>query len=100
MNGVVDFQEFAAMMVDIKKLRRKTRITPDTMTATELRDLGFTADEVKLAGFNAALMREAKYTANEMVAARFRPLQLRHAGYSAQELRCGGIEPSELKRCG
>merc|ERR1719321_1824805 len=57
-NGVVDFQEFAAMMVDLKKLRRKTRITPDTTTATELRDMGFSADEVKLAGFSAGLMRE------------------------------------------
>jgi Ca2+-binding EF-hand superfamily protein len=99
-NGVVDFQEFAAMMVDLKKLRRKTRITPETCSATELRDMGFSADEVKLAGFSAALMREGKYSANEMIAAQFRPLQLRHAGYSAIELRRGGIEPSELKRCG
>ena len=33
----------------------------------------FTADEVKLAGFSAALMREGKYSANEMIAAQFRP---------------------------
>ena len=37
-SGEVDFTEFLSMMVDLKKLRRKQKITPDTKTVKELRE--------------------------------------------------------------
>merc|ERR1719174_399723 len=99
-SGEIDFQEFSAMMVDLKNLRRARRITPENCDCKDLKSKGFTADEVKLAGFEAKHLREAKYTAKECVAANFRPLQLRHAGYSANELLGAGIGVCELKRIG
>merc|ERR1719379_200528 len=46
-SGEVDFTEFLSMMVDLKKLRRKQKINPDTKTVKELREMGFNAHEVK-----------------------------------------------------
>ena len=45
-SGELDFNEFAAMMVDLKKVRRHRRINPGTHSAKELRQEGFSADEV------------------------------------------------------
>merc|ERR1719359_1748649 len=42
-SGEIDFQEFTAMMVDLKKLRRKRRITPELVDCKNLRTEGFTA---------------------------------------------------------
>jgi Ca2+-binding EF-hand superfamily protein len=99
-SGELEFQEFAAMMVDIKKLRRKRRINPAVTTALELRSQGFTANEVKSAGFTALDMYTAKYPVREMVGANFKPVQLRQAGYTAVEMRGGGVPVNDLKRCG
>ena len=54
------FSRFSAMMVDLKKLRRARRITPQSCDCRELKASGFTAEEVKLAGFEAKHLREAK----------------------------------------
>merc|ERR1719482_1039959 len=52
-SGELDFYEFCAMMVDLKKKRKKRKINPQTTTAAKLRLEGFTAFEVKQAGFTA-----------------------------------------------
>jgi len=99
-SGEVDFQEFASMMVDLRKLRRKRKINPDTTDALSLRHEGFSAQEVKDAGFTASMMREAGFSVANMYAANIKALMLRRAGFSATDLRHGGIGPAELKRVG
>jgi Ca2+-binding EF-hand superfamily protein len=99
-SGELDFSEFAAMMVDLKKVRRMRRINPGTHSAKELRQEGFSADEVKRAGFDAGALRSAEYSAVSLLDAEFKTLDMRRAGFSAVELRRAGLGASELKRVG
>merc|ERR1719428_17636 len=85
-SGEIDFTEFLSMMVDLKKLRRARKITPETYSVKQLMEMGFSAQEVKSSGFTPQLMRQEKWPPRDMTKA-FKPLELRHAGYSARDLR-------------
>merc|ERR1719387_2864595 len=98
-SGEIDFTEFLSMMVDLKKLRKKHKISPNTHTVRQLMEQGFSATEVKTSGFSPQLMRQESWPVRDMTKA-FKPLDLRHAGYSARDLRQGGLGPAQLKRVG
>jgi len=99
-SGAIEFPEFAAMLIDLKKLRRKCKISPETTDALTLRMDGFTATEVKCAGFEAKPMKEAGYGVKAMSKSGFEPIALRKAGFSATDLRSAGRGAHELKRVG
>lgn len=99
-SGEVDFQEFGAIMIDLKKLRRRFKISPATTTAEALRGDGFIPRELLEAGFTCEEMRKGGYTAREMVLGGVRPLDLRQAGYTATQMREAGLGPCALKRVG
>ena len=54
----------------------------------ELKDVDFTATEMKAAGYSAAELRSARYTA----------FDLKKAGYSMLQLKQGRFKASELRR--
>lgn len=99
-SGVMEFDEFVEMMVDLRKLRKKRNINPTTIEAKQLRSLGFSAKDVKQLGFAPDLMRQDGYDAREMVAAKFSVDQLRHSGYKSEQMSNAGLGPSVLKRSG
>merc|ERR1719331_1525158 len=57
-SGQMEFDEFVCMMVDLRKLRKKRNINPTTITAKQLRTLGFSCKEVKNLGYSPELMRQ------------------------------------------
>merc|ERR1719171_2554486 len=77
-SGEIDFTEFLSMMVDLKKLRRARKINPETYTVKQLKEMGFSASELKSSGFTPQLMRKEHWPSKEMTKA-FKPLELRHA---------------------
>jgi Ca2+-binding EF-hand superfamily protein len=99
MSGELDFEEFLSIMCDLKKLRLKRKINPDTCTAESLRLEGFSATEVKKSGFSAQMMREGKFSPAQVHSV-FRTLEMRHAGYSATEMRKTNAGAASLKRVG
>lgn len=99
-SGAIEFPEFAAMLIDLKKLRRKCKISPETTDALTLRLDGFTATEVKCAGFEAQAMKDAGYGVKPMSKSGFQPISLRRAGFSATDLRLAGRGAHEMKRVG
>jgi Ca2+-binding EF-hand superfamily protein len=98
-SGEIDFTEFLSMMVDLKKLRKKHKISPNTHTVRQLMEQGFSAAEVKTSGFSPQLMRQESWPVRDMARA-FKALDLRQAGYTAREMRNGGLGPAQLKRIG
>lgn len=66
----------------------------------ELADAGFTAKELKAAGFSPQELKVAGFTAKELTDAGFTPAQLKTAGYSAKELKDAGFSPKRLLDAG
>lgn len=69
-------------------------------TAKELKDAGFTAAELKAAGFSAKDLKAAGFSAAELKAAGFNAKDLKDAGFSAQELKDAGFSAKDLKDAG
>lgn len=69
-------------------------------SAKDLKDAGFTAKELKDAGFNAADLKAAGFNAQELKDAGFTAAQLKAAGFSAQELKAAGFSAKDLKDAG
>ncbi|HAU1321683.1 TPA: type IVB secretion system protein DotG/IcmE [Legionella pneumophila] len=69
-------------------------------TAKELKDAGFTAAELKAAGFSAKDLKDAGFTAKELRDAGFSAQELKDAGFSAKDLKDAGFSAAELKAAG
>ncbi|CCD04619.1 TPA: type IVB secretion system protein DotG/IcmE [Legionella pneumophila] len=69
-------------------------------TAKELKDAGFTAAELKAAGFSAKDLKDAGFTAKELRDAGFSAQELKDVGFSAKELKDAGFSAAELKAAG
>ncbi|ANH11905.1 TPA: type IVB secretion system protein DotG/IcmE [Legionella pneumophila] len=69
-------------------------------TAKELKDAGFTAAELKAAGFSAKDLKDAGFTAKELRDAGFSAQELKDVGFSAKDLKDAGFSAAELKAAG
>uniref|UniRef100_UPI004040CB44 IcmE (DotG) n=1 Tax=Legionella pneumophila subsp. pneumophila TaxID=91891 RepID=UPI004040CB44 len=69
-------------------------------TAKELKDAGFTAAELKAAGFSAKELKDAGFTAKELRDAGFSAQELKDVGFSAKDLKDAGFSAAELKAAG
>ncbi|HAT6372560.1 TPA: type IVB secretion system protein DotG/IcmE [Legionella pneumophila] len=69
-------------------------------TAKELKDAGFTAAELKAAGFSAKDLKDAGFTAKELRDAGFSAQELKDVGFSAKDLKDAGFSADELKAAG
>ncbi|KTD32661.1 protein IcmE (DotG) [Legionella moravica] len=69
-------------------------------SAKELKDAGFTAAELKAAGFSAKDLKDAGFSAKELRDAGFSAQDLKAAGFSAKELKDAGFSAAELKAAG
>lgn len=69
-------------------------------SAKDLKDAGFTAAELKAAGFNAKDLKDAGFTAKELKDAGFTAADLKDAGFNAQELKDAGFSAADLKKAG
>jgi len=69
-------------------------------TAKELKDAGFTAGELRAAGFSAEDLKDAGFTAKQLKDAGFSAEDLKNAGFSAKELKDEGFTDGDLIRAG
>jgi intracellular multiplication protein IcmE len=69
-------------------------------TASQLKDAGYSAKELKDAGFTPSELRNAGFTAKELKDAGFSAQDLKDAGFTAKQLKDAGFSASALKAAG
>ncbi|MBA4695841.1 MAG: type IVB secretion system protein DotG/IcmE [Legionella sp.] len=69
-------------------------------TATDLKNAGFTPEALKAAGFSAADLKNAGFDAGALKAAGFSADELKRAGFTPSDLKKLGFSPKDLKAAG
>ena len=75
----------------------RLHVSPISFVAWDLRKNGYSADELKYAGYSIIELMQAGYTATEMKKAGFHLLELAKAKYKASDMKEAGFSASELK---
>lgn len=69
-------------------------------SANDLKNAGFTAAELKDAGFSLDDLKAAGFGARDLISAGYSPQELKNSGFSLQALKDAGLNPNDLKNAG